>query len=67
MRNERSEKPTFKYLPINQNLTAMCNLQVNAEHFAVFMDTGVDHLPHLVPRLKKSRAIPLLPLWASMT
>jgi len=25
---------------------------------------GVDHPPHLVPRLRKSRAIPLLPLWA---
>jgi hypothetical protein len=25
---------------------------------------GVDHLPHLVPSLKKSTAIPLLPLWA---
>jgi len=24
---------------------------------------GVDHPPHLPPRLKKSRAIPLLPLW----
>jgi hypothetical protein len=27
---------------------------------------GVDHPPHLAPRLKKSRAIPLLPLWAFM-
>jgi hypothetical protein len=25
---------------------------------------GVDHQPHLEPRLKKSRAIPLLALWA---
>ena len=25
---------------------------------------GVNHLCHLAPRLKKSRAIPLLPLWA---
>jgi len=24
----------------------------------------VDHPPHLEPRLKKNRAIPLLPLWA---
>jgi len=25
---------------------------------------GIDHPPHLTPRLKKERAIPLLPLWA---
>jgi hypothetical protein len=67
MRNKRAEKPTFQDLPINQNLTAMCTLEVNAEHLAVFTDTGVDHLPYLVLRLRKSRAIPLLPLWASMT
>jgi hypothetical protein len=24
---------------------------------------GVDHPPHLAPRLRKSKAIPLLPLW----
>jgi len=63
MRNKWAEKPT---LPVNQNLTAMCTLQVNAEHFEGFMDTGVDHLPHLVPTLRKSRAISVLPLWASM-
>jgi len=61
MRNKRAEKPTLTYLPIHQNLTAMCTLQVNAEHLEVFMDTGVDHLPHLVLRLRKSRAISLPP------
>jgi hypothetical protein len=61
MRNKRPEKPTVQDLPINQNLTAMCTLQVNAEHLAVFMATDVDHLTHLVPRLRKSRAKPLLP------
>jgi hypothetical protein len=25
---------------------------------------GVDHPPHLAPRINKERAIPLLPLWA---
>jgi hypothetical protein len=25
---------------------------------------GFDHPPHLAPRLKKNRAIPLLPIWA---
>jgi len=28
---------------------------------------GVDHPPHLAPRLRKSSAIPLLPLWAFVT
>jgi hypothetical protein len=27
-------------------------------------ECGVDHHPHLAPGLKKSRATPLLPLWA---
>ena len=27
-------------------------------------ERGVDHPPHLAPKLKKSRAIPLFPLWA---
>jgi len=67
MRNERAEKPTLKDLPVNQNLTAMWTLKVNAKHLEVFMDTGVDHLHHLVPSLRKSRAISPLPLWASMT
>jgi len=61
--NKRAEKPMPKDLPVNQNLTAMCTLQVNAQHLDVFMDTGVDHLPHLVPRLRKSRAIPLSIYW----
>jgi hypothetical protein len=28
------------------------------------MGRGVDHTPNLMPRLKKGRAISLLPLWA---
>jgi len=31
---------------------------------SLFVDAGIDDPPHLAPRLRKSRAIPLLLLWA---
>ena len=47
----------------SRNLIALCTPQVNAEHLCLWTLVLTTH-PHLAPRLRKSRAIPLLLLWA---